>query len=159
MGAYPDADAVADGALGGDGGGGGSGVTELKFRAPLDGLGAPRLRLVLKGRAGGMLRNESLAPSTNVALTLPRAALSLAMCEPLFCVRNRTLDYADSATFVDDGACDDAAAQNVGAGPAALNGRVHAGTRFIQWARRSARPRCARVSASCRRSPRSGRLA
>jgi len=73
--------------------------------------------------------------------------------------RGATLDYADAATFVDDGACDDAAAQNVGAGPAALNGRAHAGTRFIQWARRSARPRCARVSASCRRSPRSGRLA
>jgi hypothetical protein len=73
--AYPDADAVADGVLSGDGGGGGSGVTELTFRAPLDGLDAPRLRLVLKGRAGGMLRNESLAPSTNVALTLPRGVL------------------------------------------------------------------------------------
>ena len=85
------------------------------------------------------------------------AALSLTIFEPLVCVR--TLDYADAATFVDDGACDDAAAQNVGAGPAALNGRAHAGTRFIQWARCSARPRCARVSASCRRSPRSGRLA
>ena len=90
------------------------------------------------------------------------AALSLTICEPLVYVRTldyATLDYADAATFVDDGACDDAAAQNVGAGPAALNGRAHAGTRFIQWARRSARPRCARVSASCRRSPRSGRLA
>ena len=57
------------------------------------------------------------------------ALLSLAMCEPLVCARNRTLDYADATTFVDDGACDDAVAQNVGAGPAALNGRVHAGTR------------------------------
>ena len=42
--------------------------------------------------------------------------------------------------------------ENVGAGPAVLNGRAHAGTRCIQWARRSARPRCARISTNRRAS-------
>jgi len=114
--------------------------------------GADAFTLV-SARAGVRLLIQHGDPSDAGA-----ALLSLAMCEPLVCARNRTLDYADAATFVDDGVFDDAAAQNVGTGPAALNGRAHACTRFIQWARRSARPRCARVSASCRRSPRSGRL-
>jgi hypothetical protein len=106
--------------------------------------GADAFTLV-SARAGVRLLIQHGDPSDAGA-----ALLSLAMCEPLVCARNRTLDYADAATFVDDGAFDDAAAQNVGTGPAALNGRAHAGTRCIQWARRSARPRCARVSATRR---------
>ena len=90
------------------------------------------------------------------------ALLSLALCEPLVCARNRTLDYADAATFVDDGAFDDAAAQNR---------RHRAGRAERPRARRHAlHPVGAAIGAaslrsrlgdsmSCRRLPRSGCLA
>ena len=93
----------------------------LGARPATSGAGAFAL---VSARAGVRLLTQHGDPPDAGAVLL-----SLAICEPLVCARNRTLDYADVATFVDDSACGDAAAQNAGAGPAALNGRAHAGTR------------------------------